>query len=83
MSSNTCRPTYNKLFSNTFINFENKNSTDRLQTKELNHEIYQKSNGGNCHQIESRDISGNFKRSSSAKFETMISEPRPKQRKAK
>ena len=29
---------------------------------------------------ESRDISGNFKRTPSAKFETMISEPRPKQR---
>ena len=30
---------------------------------------------------ESRDISGNFKHTPSAKFETMISEPRPKQRK--
>ena len=30
---------------------------------------------------ESRDVSGNFKRPPSAKFETMISEPRPKQRK--
>ena len=30
---------------------------------------------------ESRDVSGNFKRPLSAKFETMISEPRPKQRK--
>ena len=36
----------------------------------------------NCfHRPESRDISGNFKRTPSAKFETMISEPRPKQRK--
>ena len=30
---------------------------------------------------ESRDISGNFERTLSAKFETMTSEPRPKQRK--
>ena len=36
---------------------------------------------GRGHRPESRDISGNFKRTPSAKFETIISEPKPKQRK--